>query len=145
MRPGSAQRFMLRSYAFSARPTYRLPAFSRGMSTRFRLWQGMANRANCRRCRSVFRSGGLSAVWGADDAKGLQVIGGHRRTLQGRKILASGAGFVTDPLVTAKADDGQVMCLLHLEMDEKVDLSGWNALGMRSTATGAIELSGIWL
>ena len=89
--------------------------------------------------------GGLSAVWGADDAKGLQVVGGHRRTLQGRKILASGAGFVTDPIVTAKADDGQVMCLLHLTMDEEVDLSGWNALGMRSTATGAIELSGLSL
>ena len=87
--------------------------------------------------------GGLSAVWGADDVKGLYVVDGQRRTLQGRKILASGAGFVTDPIVTAKADDGQVMCLLHLEMDEQVDLSAWNALGMRSTATGAIELSGI--
>ena len=89
--------------------------------------------------------GGLSAVWGADDAEGLRVVGGHRHTLQGRKILASGAGFVTDPLLTAKADGGQVMCLLHLGMDEKVDLSGWNALGMRSSATGAIELSGISL
>jgi alkylation response protein AidB-like acyl-CoA dehydrogenase len=89
--------------------------------------------------------GGLSAVWAADDAKGLQVVGDSHRTLHGRKILASGAGFVTDPIVTAKADDGQVMCLLHLEMDEKFDLSGWNALGMRSTATGSIELSGISL
>jgi alkylation response protein AidB-like acyl-CoA dehydrogenase len=34
------------------------------------------------------------------------------------------------------------MCLLHLTMDEKIDLSGWNAQGMRSTSTGAIELSG---
>jgi alkylation response protein AidB-like acyl-CoA dehydrogenase len=85
--------------------------------------------------------GGLSAVWGADDAKGLQVIGGH--ALRGRKILASGAGFVTDPIVTAQADAGQVMCLLHLTMDEDVDLSGWRALGMRSTATGSIDLSGV--
>jgi alkylation response protein AidB-like acyl-CoA dehydrogenase len=35
------------------------------------------------------------------------------------------------------------MCLLQLAMDEKIDLSTWNALGMRSTATGAIDLSGI--
>lgn len=89
--------------------------------------------------------GGLSAVWGADDANGLQVVGGQRNRLQGRKILASGAGFVTDPVVTAKADDGQVMCLLHLTMDENIDLSGWNAQGMRSTATGAIDLSGTLL
>ena len=87
--------------------------------------------------------GGLSAVWGADDAKGLSVIHGRKFVLQGRKILASGAGFVTDPIVTAKARDGQVMCLLHLTMAEKIDLSVWNAQGMRSTATGAIDLSGI--
>ena len=88
-------------------------------------------------------TGGLSAVWGADDAKGLHVIHGGKPVLQGRKILASGAGFVTDPIVTAKAGDGQVMCLLQLAMDEKVDLSAWTAQGMRSTATGAIDLSGI--
>jgi alkylation response protein AidB-like acyl-CoA dehydrogenase len=86
--------------------------------------------------------GGLSAVWGADDANGLHVIRQKQAGLQGRKILASGAGFVTDPIVTAKTGDCQVMCLLHLTMDEKIDLSGWNAQGMRSTATGAIELSG---
>ncbi len=86
--------------------------------------------------------GGLSAVWGADDANGLLVVGGRVPTLQGRKILASGAGFVSDPIVTAKGEDGQVMCLLQLSMDERIDLSKWNALGMRSTATGTIELSG---
>jgi alkylation response protein AidB-like acyl-CoA dehydrogenase len=84
--------------------------------------------------------GGLSAVWGADDANGLKV---ENATLIGRKILASGAGFVTDPIVTAKDDSGQFMCLLHLSMDEAIDLSGWNAQGMRSTATGAIVLTGI--
>ena len=88
-------------------------------------------------------TGGLSAVWGADDAKGLHVVNGGKPVLQGRKILASGAGFVTDPIVTAKAGDGQVMCLLQLAMEEEVDLSAWTAQGMRSTATGAIDLSGI--
>lgn len=86
-------------------------------------------------------NGGLSAVWGADDAEGLHVINGNPRVLRGRKILASGAGFVTDPIVTAVAEGSQIMCLLHLS-DQKVDLSGWTAQGMRSTATGAIDLSG---
>lgn len=87
-------------------------------------------------------SGGLSAVWGADDAKGLLVVDGPELTLQGKKILASGVGIVSDPVVTAKAEDGQVMYLLQLTMDEKIDLSAWNAKGMRSTATGTIDLSG---
>jgi alkylation response protein AidB-like acyl-CoA dehydrogenase len=88
--------------------------------------------------------GALSAVWGADDAAGLKIVAaGHGHELRGRKILASGAGFVTRPLVTAARDDGQVMCLLKLAPDHDVDLSGWTAHGMRSTATGAVELSGI--
>lgn len=85
--------------------------------------------------------GGLSAVWGANDANGLHVVGGNVQVLRGRKILASGAGFVTDPIVTATAGEGQLLLLLRLAMDEKVDLSGWNAQGMRSTATGTIDLS----
>jgi alkylation response protein AidB-like acyl-CoA dehydrogenase len=86
--------------------------------------------------------GGLAAVWGADDAQGLHIVGDRTKVLQGKKILASGAGFVTDPIVTAKAGDIQVMCLLHLTADENVDLSAWTAQGMRSTATGSIDLSG---
>jgi alkylation response protein AidB-like acyl-CoA dehydrogenase len=88
--------------------------------------------------------GALSAVWGADDAAGLKIaIVGGRAELQGRKILASGAGLVTRPIVTAKGLDGQLMCLLRLSPGQPVDLSGWNAQGMRSTATGAVELTGI--
>ncbi|MGJ4999119.1 acyl-CoA dehydrogenase family protein [Bradyrhizobium sp. HKCCYLS3077] len=87
-------------------------------------------------------AGGLSAVWGANDARGLHVAGEGGGTLQGRKVLSSGAGFVTDPLVTATAPEGQVLCLLRLTMDEPIDLSGWQAQGMRSTATGAIDFSG---
>jgi alkylation response protein AidB-like acyl-CoA dehydrogenase len=61
-------------------------------------------------------AGALSAVWGADDAKGLTIVSGHAgEVLKGRKILASGAGFVTRPIVTAKGTLGQQMCLLDLE------------------------------
>jgi alkylation response protein AidB-like acyl-CoA dehydrogenase len=86
----------------------------------------------------------LAAVWGADDAAGLKIdrTSGQPR-LKGHKILASGAGIVTRPLVTAADEQGQVLCLLRLSGSEPVDISGWQALGMRSTATGAIELSGI--
>jgi len=88
--------------------------------------------------------GAISAVWGADDSSGLKIVNEAGRTeLKGRKILASGAGLVTRPVVTAGGLDGQVMCLLKLPQDARVDLSGWSAQGMRSTATGAINLTGI--
>jgi len=91
-------------------------------------------------------AGNLSAVWGADDANGLKIvsdISGQR--LRGRKILASGAGFVTRPLVTAAGPEGQVLCLMNLARSHPVDLSGWQAQGMRSTATGSVELTDLVL
>lgn len=100
--------------------------------------------AQVRALASAVAAGALSAVWGADDAAGLKIQPvGSGSELKGRKILASGAGLVTHPLVTAAGAEGQVMCLLNLPDSADVDLSGWTAQGMRSTATGAVQLSGI--
>lgn len=91
-------------------------------------------------------AGALSAVWGADDSTGLKLVqdaSGAR--LEGRKILASGAGFITRPLVTAGGPEGQLLCLLSLPRSHPVDLTGWQAQGMRSTATGSVDFSGIAL
>src|ERR1700761_1285532 len=57
--------------------------------------------------------GALCGVWGAEDAAGLKrAAGGDEWSLQGRKILASGAGFVTRPLVTVATENGTVLYLL---------------------------------
>ncbi|MFC0240663.1 acyl-CoA dehydrogenase family protein [Rhodopseudomonas telluris] len=93
---------------------------------------------------SDVRDGAFAAVWGADDAAGLKIVSRvDHDELRGRKILASGAGFVTRPIVTAKSGDDQYMYLLRIAPDHPVDLSGWTAQGMRSTATGAIDLTGM--
>ncbi len=91
-------------------------------------------------------AGAMSGVWGADDAKGLRaapIDGGWR--LEGKKILASGAGALTRPLVTATSDEGQVIFLLHLNRNERADVSGWQAQGMRASATGTVDLTGLIL
>ncbi len=89
------------------------------------------------------RDGALSAVWGADDAQGLRITPERDgNVLKGRKILASGAGFVTRPLVTASAPEGQQMCLLDLEIGYAHDTSSWQAQGMRATATGTVDFTG---
>lgn len=88
--------------------------------------------------------GALCGVWGAEDAKGLKIMSGPAGSvLEGRKILASGAGFVTRPLVTAAAPDGQQMCLLQLDPGYDYDVSGWLAQGMRATATGTVDFTGV--
>jgi alkylation response protein AidB-like acyl-CoA dehydrogenase len=89
------------------------------------------------------REGALSAVWGADDAHALKIVAApDGDVLEGRKILASGAGFVTRPLVTAMISEGQQMCLLELEPGYAHDTSGWQAQGMRATATGMVNFTG---
>ena len=132
-----------RSCVSLARLTYPLPAFSKVTSTRCRSWPGTAITIKCRRSRSEWQRAACRPCGVRTMPKAFTLSMAESFVLQGRKILASGAGFVTDPIVTAKADDGQVMCLLQLTMDEKIDLSAWNAQGMRSTATGTIDLSGI--
>lgn len=91
-------------------------------------------------------AGHLSGVWNTEPAiGGLKLeIDGDGYVLQGAKSFASGAGFVTRPLVPAELPDGQrLMIVPALEPGERADLSLWRPHGMRSTATGICDLSGI--
>ncbi len=100
--------------------------------------------AQARDLAEAVRQGGLSAVWNAEGRNGVTL---ERRDkgwrLAGRKILASGAGHVTRPLVTARRGDDLWMTLPRIEAGERADLSGWTAQGMRSSATGTIDLDGV--
>jgi alkylation response protein AidB-like acyl-CoA dehydrogenase len=94
---------------------------------------------------SRIKRGAMTGVWGADGKEPLR-IKRHRRgwLLEGGKILASGAGFLSAPLVTASSEAGQRIILLDLEGEEtRMDLSRWTPQGMRSSATGSVDLSGI--
>jgi alkylation response protein AidB-like acyl-CoA dehydrogenase len=90
-------------------------------------------------------AGVLMGVWNTDDAGGLKLICDNGRyRLQGRKILASGAGYVLRPLVTATDELGRrVMVMPRLERGLRADLSLWTPQGMRASATGAVDFSNI--
>lgn len=90
------------------------------------------------------RAGAMSGVWNAEGrtAVTLEQEGGIW-SLRGAKILASGAGSLTRPIVPAARGDAIVMTMPHLAPGERADLSGWTAQGMRSTATGTADLSGL--
>jgi alkylation response protein AidB-like acyl-CoA dehydrogenase len=67
--------------------------------------------------------------------------------LAGRKVLCSGAGHVARALVTARdaaaPDALPRMLLVPLAPGERADLSVWTAQGMRASATGAVEFTGL--
>jgi alkylation response protein AidB-like acyl-CoA dehydrogenase len=90
------------------------------------------------------RSGKLFGVWNTDDADGLRLIHRHGRSwLEGRKVLASGAGQIERPLVTATDDEGRRLMVLPKVDLGRADLSRWTAQGMRASATGTIDFTGI--
>ena len=91
------------------------------------------------------RAGKLFGVWNTDGSNDLRLI--RKREcyrLVGRKVLASGAGHIERPLVTATdEDERRLMVLPKLRAPDRADLSGWRAQGMRASATGAVDFTGV--
>jgi alkylation response protein AidB-like acyl-CoA dehydrogenase len=91
------------------------------------------------------RAGKLFGVWNTDDASGLRLIHRHGRSwLEGRKILASGAGHIERPLVTATDENGRRMMVLpKVAAPDRADVSRWTAQGMRASSSGAVDFTGV--
>jgi alkylation response protein AidB-like acyl-CoA dehydrogenase len=106
-----------------------------------------ADRGQISRVAEEAREGRLFGVWNTGDANNLRLIRVQGRyRLEGRKILASGAGHVERPIVTATDEKGhRLMVMPHLRLGERADLSQWTAQGMRASASGAVDFSGmVW-
>lgn len=104
-----------------------------------------ADEAVARRLARDAAQGHLFGVWNTEPAEGGLVLDGAGG-LHGSKSYASGAGFVTRPLVTARIGDGRrLMLVMRLEPGARADLSAWRAHGMRASATGTVDFSGLAL
>lgn len=90
------------------------------------------------------RAGHLFGVWNTEPPAGGLVLGPDGR-LTGVKTFASGAGHVTRALVTARrpGEAEPLMLVAALDPGTRADLSAWRAQGMRASATGTVDLSGL--
>ena len=97
------------------------------------------------------RAGHLFGVWNTGPAEGGLSLaeGPDGLALAGAKTFASGAGFVTRALVTAQPTpqrpgaEGPLMLVVPLEAGTRADLSAWRAHGMRASATGTVDFTGL--
>ena len=101
-----------------------------------------------RRLAEDVRAGAVCGVWNAEAPPGLRLDGppepARLRELRGSKIYASGLGLVSRPLITARLpDDGALLLAPRLERTPRHDLAGWTVRGMRATATGMVDFSGM--
>lgn len=95
------------------------------------------------------RAGAVAGVWNAEAPPGLVLpeppaAGGGAVRLSGGKIFCSGLGLVTRPLFTARTPAGDVLMLAPRALEgARFDLSDWTVQGMRATATGTVDMSGV--
>ncbi|MFH6783828.1 MULTISPECIES: acyl-CoA dehydrogenase family protein [Methylobacterium] len=89
-------------------------------------------------------AGRLFGVWNTEAPADGLVLGADGR-LAGRKTFASGAGHVTRALVTARrpGETAPLMLVAALDPGARADLSAWRAQGMRASATGTVDLTGL--
>lgn len=93
--------------------------------------------------------GELFGVWSSEEAPGLQLEPDDTDegwTLVDGKTFASGAHFVTRPLLPAELPHGggRVLALLpHAAPPERLDTDFWQPLGVRSTGSARADLTGL--
>jgi alkylation response protein AidB-like acyl-CoA dehydrogenase len=89
--------------------------------------------------------GNLFSVWNTERGDGVRIIesGEKKLCLEGAKIFASGAGFVAFPLITGRTESGELLMLVADGKLASSDLSQWRAHGMRASASGEVDFSGI--
>lgn len=114
-------------------------------------WQLVAAFGNAEqqeRLAADTRAGAMLAVWNTGPPEGLWLEPkGHGFRLRGSKSFASGTGHILRPLVTAREPEGGVrMIVVRLEPEEaarRADLSSWRAQGMRASASGSFDFTGL--
>lgn len=93
------------------------------------------------------RKGALMGVWGADGPRPVTVrISGDRLLLDGGKRFASGLGLVSLAVLSAVDPDGANRLVVAPADDPaRADSSSWRVSGMRGTASGDFDASGLVL
>lgn len=90
--------------------------------------------------------GHLFGVWNTQRDAGVRLVpDGGRWALSGAKIMASGAGYVSRPLITADVADGDRRMLVVRLPDEprRADCSAWRPTGMRASLSGRLDFTGL--
>lgn len=90
----------------------------------------------------------IFGVWNAEANDGVQIVplDNGQYTLKGSKTFCSGAGHVERPFVNGRLGKDWQMCVVPMDqVSTQHDLSGWQPLGMKATASCKINFSGVEL
>ncbi|MDO9639904.1 MAG: acyl-CoA dehydrogenase family protein [Pseudotabrizicola sp.] len=84
-------------------------------------------------------------VWGADGKPPVRVadMDTATATLSGAKQFCSGIGLVSRAVIPVTTCDGVQLFLADVDEAARGDVSGWTVSGMRATASGRYDLTGV--
>lgn len=89
-------------------------------------------------------TGAWFGVWATEPSPGVRLTGDDPPALTGEKMFASGAGGLDYSVVTAAPETGDRRLVVVPANDpERANLSGWRVRGMRASASGRYDLSGL--
>ncbi|MCQ0090888.1 acyl-CoA dehydrogenase [Roseovarius sp. M141] len=86
--------------------------------------------------------GALLGIWGADGAVPV-TLDATGKILQGGKCFASGLGNVSHALVTVDSGPEVRLALIDVSDVARADPSAWDMQGMRATASGNYDFTGL--
>ncbi|UOQ66854.1 acyl-CoA dehydrogenase [Hymenobacter volaticus] len=111
------------------------------------LLQRLGTKAQVARWAADAQAGRWFGVWNTEAADGvkLEPLPNGQYRLHGSKTFASGAGYLSRPVLTAALPDGgwQLLVLPATEKEPKYDASFWRPLGMRGTASSRVDFTGL--
>ncbi len=141
---------LMRALRLIGRASLPLGRLFEGHCNTLRLLARHGTPAQCEVAAADARRGVLFGMWNTGDPAGLWLdpaVDGPEGdlVLRGRKCFCSGAGLVERALVTAREGNAPPrMVLVPLPRGTaRADLSRWTPTGMRASATGDVDFSGL--
>ena len=89
--------------------------------------------------------GGIFGVWGAEGREPVTFAATRRGSgvLTGAKMFCSGLGLLSMAVVPVQTGSKPLLLLAHVDVSDRADASVWNVSGMRATASGRYDLTGV--
>lgn len=101
--------------------------------------------AQMRNAADLCAQGTIYGVWGAEGKTPVTVTSRAKNNvvLAGAKQFCSGLGMVTRAVLPVQTDSGPLLVLVNVQDFSRADPSIWQVSGMRATASGRYDVTGV--
>lgn len=116
-----------------------------GHANALRLIQLYATPGQRAALKPVAALGGIFGVWGAEGRQPVTftATGAASGVLSGDKMFCSGLGLLAIAVIPVQTQAGPLLLIARADDPDRADASVWDVSGMRATASGRYDLTGV--